>query len=96
MASAAAIEGIGVNGLRWRARLSIKSIIPVVPNMADEDVEKVALRIKARLDFLSQALEKYGIDVPDFELDLVETKEHLTDALTNLYDWADYERILIV
>lgn len=99
MASAASLAGIELHGLAWRAKLQIKAFIPVVPEIEDvSTIPSIAKaiddRIQRKLPSLSLTLNDPSLEL-DFDFDVCETKDDLISALTNLYDWADFERVLI-
>lgn len=97
MASAAALNGVCDNGLAWQKKLAIKQFIP--NNIPDTDIipHECLKRIVTVLNKLKDNLpEDFGLLAEDWEGNEGISKQDLIDFLNELYDLADYHRILIV
>lgn len=109
MATEASLAGMALYGRAWRARLPIKAFIPSKEiangNMADERAVAIAQIIHRNLirqtlglgmvlhnDIFGTELEEV---VDSFDFHLVTNHEELYASLVALYDWADFERVLI-
>lgn len=99
MPSEAALAGIQLNGLAWKAQLPIKAFIPVVTDITDEQAPEFGKAIARQLDKhsfnIGLIISEPLLNFDDLGFEEVETVEELTDALSDLYDWADFNRVLI-
>lgn len=109
MPSAAAIAGIGANGLRWRYEVRLSDLSKIVgeindsgPDVRGEELARtlhgIAKRTRKFLELKGieadfPALEALqwleGFDVSDVDMEAV------NEALNDLWDFFDYERILV-
>lgn len=100
MASAAALTGIQINGLQWRAKLPIKAFIPDdCTAIGDEHAAtagKIIAKHLAKHEFaIGLIISDISFTFSDFEFEYVRSQQDLMNALNDLYNWADYERIVI-
>lgn len=96
MVSQAALDGIKDNGLSWKTELRIKKFIPNdIPNV-DIVPKNCLASILLRLSGLKDKLpEEFYLLAEEWEDDESISKQDLMDFLNELYDLADYYRILI-
>lgn len=109
-ASAAAIEGIGANGLAWKARISLGEGVDELGAFNDQyeegedidhaEVEKSALKIVERLKAIHEKhdwardLDFKGL-AGDLEAVADDEIEAINYEMNRIYDVCDFNRILI-
>jgi hypothetical protein len=100
MATAASLAGVGDNGLRWKYEYKIKRFIPVVPELDDSLVASSAKAIRKAINknpngaSLTDSCQTALDEIREY-FDDIQDKEELLEGLTQLYDWADYWRVVI-
>lgn len=91
-----ALNGIADNGLTWRKRLTISHVIPYdVPNADINPTESLQLIISV-LKNQNNLPDDFTYLIDNWDWDTPINKTDLIDFLNELYDIADYHRILIV
>jgi hypothetical protein len=97
MPSAAAIQGIGKYGLGWRFKLPIAAFVPKdVPELDIEEIptvaQAIARQLRNRLGTVPQCDQLERISMA---IEASTNHEELIRNLDWLYDWADFNRVLI-